>query len=102
MVSDPDIVRDMGVCGDEVVGTDGGQHAASLGAAVNCDELADLIVIADSGFRPFAPILQILRRDTDAGIREKHVVRSDGNRAFYKDVSAVSAMDAAGSTIAVG
>ena len=48
-----------------------GHQAAALGAAVDGDELADPVAVADAGLGALALVLQILRRHADGEYGKK-------------------------------
>ena len=65
MVADADVVGDVGVGHQQVVAADAGDQAAALGAAVDGDELADAVAVADAGLGALALVFQVLRGDAD-------------------------------------
>ena len=56
------------------------------GAAMDRDEFADAVAVADAGLGALAFILQILRRDPDGAVRKEDIVLADPGGAFEKDV----------------
>src|SRR6185369_17994660 len=54
------VVRDVGLGHDQAIVADLREHAAAGSAAMNRDELADVVALADDCFRRFAFVLQIL------------------------------------------
>ena len=49
-------------------------------------ELADLVAVTDHGARPFAAILEILRRDADGRVRVEDVSRANRGRALDEQI----------------
>jgi len=82
VVSDKAIVRDVGVGHDQRVAAHAGEPAAFDRAAINCDELANLIVIADFETGGLARVGQVLRRHPDRTEWEETIVRADPAWAF--------------------
>ena len=56
------------------------------GAAMDRDEFADAVAVADAGLGALALVLQILRRDADGGVREEDVVLADPGGPFEEVV----------------
>ena len=71
VTADSDVVGHVDIGHQEIVVADGGDHSAAFGAAVDSDEFADLVAMADSGLGTLAVILQILRRDADGRVGKK-------------------------------
>ncbi len=69
--ADGHIVRDVRIGHQQVVVADLCQQAAALGAAMNRDELADRVPVADPREGALAFVFLVLRGDADRGIREK-------------------------------
>src|ERR1043166_8112872 len=82
-VADQAIVRDMRLGHDEAIVADACDHAAACGAAMNRNELTDLISCADARLRRFAFVLEILRREADRDKRKN--VRLITNRSAAID-----------------
>ena len=124
VIADVHIVRHVRVGHQQVVVADAGDQAAALGAAMDGDEFADVVAVADARFGALAVVFQVLRGHAHGAVREKDVVLADAQRALpgrrgpsgacrrrfrlrrrrceYGPISALSAMRARGSTIAVG
>jgi hypothetical protein len=79
-------VSDVGVSHDEVVAADAGEASAFDGAAIDGDEFADDIVVADFKSRGFAVVADVLRREADGRERKEVITRADFGRAFDGDV----------------
>ena len=88
VVADGAIVRDVHVGHDPVVVADARRAAALAGAAVDGDELADHVAIADDEFAVLAAEFLVLRDRADRGELEDAVVAADARRAFDDDVRA--------------
>ena len=88
MVADDAVVRDVHVGHDPVVVADARRAAAFAGAAVQRDELADQVAIADDQLALFAAEFLVLRDRADRGELEDAVVAADARRAFDDDVRA--------------
>jgi hypothetical protein len=69
VVADDAVVRDVHVGHDPVVVADAGDAAAVRGAAVEGDELADRVAVADDQFGRLAVELLVLRIATEGGAR---------------------------------
>ena len=65
VIADADVVRDVRVGHEQVVAADGGEQAAALRAAVDGDEFADAVAVADAGLGALALVFQVLRGDAD-------------------------------------
>src|SRR5690242_1821140 len=76
-VADLAVVRDVHVGQQPVVVTDAGDTATLAGAAVDRDELADQVAIADHQFGALAGKLLVLRGTTDRGELADPVVAAD-------------------------
>ncbi len=86
VIADAAIVRHVGVGHQQVVAADAGDQAAARGAAVDGDELADAVAVADARLGALAFIFQILRGHADGAVREEDVVFADPGGAFQVDV----------------
>ena len=87
MIAHFGVVRDVHIGHQEVVGADPRHQATALRAPMDGDELANLVAASDAGLRALALVLQILRRNTDRGVRIEDVVFADGGHAFHINVS---------------
>src|SRR4029079_8536609 len=74
VVTDADVVSDVGVDHQQVVIADAGDQAAALGAAMDRDKLANAVAVPDPGFGALALILQVLRGNPDGAVWEKDVI----------------------------
>ena len=74
VVANHAIMRDVGVSHNQDVAAHAGQSAALNGAAVDGNELANLVVVANFQARGFASVGQILRCHPDRAKREEAVV----------------------------
>ena len=88
MAADAAIVRDVRVGQDPVVVADAGDAAAVAGAAVDGDELADAVAVADDEFGALAVELLVLRIAADRGVAGDAVVAADAGRAVDAAVRA--------------
>ena len=86
LVSQKAIVRDVRLRHQQISVADLGQTAAALRAAMNGDEFADVISIADFNACRFAAVFQILRRKSDGNERENFIVIADLRIAVNDDV----------------
>ena len=86
VVAELDVVRDMGVCHQQVVVADPRQPFRRLRSAVDGDELADLVTIADVGFGTFAPTSNPAARRRRWSTDRRCCLIADGNRTFDVDV----------------
>ena len=86
VVADVAIVRDVGVSHHQGVAAHAGQSAALDGAAVDGDELANLVVVADFEPGRFAGVGQVLRRHADRAEGKEAIVCADPGRSFDGDV----------------
>src|SRR5438874_11793182 len=77
VVPDNAVVRDVNVIHQQHRVADLRQHPAAFGAAMNRDELADLVVVADLDARRLAPILKILGSRADSGELKNPVTLAD-------------------------
>src|SRR5262249_31915812 len=76
------VVRDVDVSHQQVVVADARYHAPAFGAAVDGDELADLVPLADPGLRRLTLVFQVLRRHAHRAVRIKDVVFTDPRGTF--------------------
>ena len=86
VVTNRAVVSDVGVSHDEVVAAYAGEASAFDGAAVDGDELANDIVVADFETRGLALIADILWRQTYGGKRKELIMAADLRGAVYGDV----------------
>src|SRR6266849_3237223 len=86
VAADLAIVRDVSVGHDQVVVPDPGEAAALHRAAINRDELANLVVIADLEARRLARVRNVLRRQANRREREESIIDADLRRSFQGDV----------------
>ena len=86
VIADVAIVRDVGVGHDQRVAADPSQPAAFDGAAIDGDELADFVVIADFEARGLAGVGQVLRRHSDRAEGKESIVGADPVGPFDGDV----------------
>src|SRR5438105_1560970 len=77
---------DVGIGHDQVVIAYAGKRAALRRAAIDGDELADGVVIANFEARRFPRIAQILWREADRGKRKKAVAAADLRGTFQSYV----------------
>ena len=77
VVADVAVVRDVRVGHEHVVVADLGQPAAARGAAVDRDELADHVAVADHQAGRLPAELQVLRDQADRGERKDLVAVAD-------------------------
>ena len=81
MVADDAVVGDVGVGQHPVVVADAGDAAAAAGAAVDGDELAEQVVLADFQLGAFAGVLLVLRVAADGGVADEAVALADAGRS---------------------
>ena len=74
VVADVAIVRDVGVSHDQYMASHASQAAALDGAAVDGDELANLVMVTDLEPSGFAGVGEVLRRHADRAKRKEAVV----------------------------
>src|SRR5580698_8893686 len=86
MIAHLSIVRNMHLYHQQIVIANGGHHSSAFGSAMNIDELANLIAIADSRFTALAMILQVLSRNSDRRVRKENVVFANRQRTFQKNM----------------
>ena len=77
MVMNHDVVRHMDIGHNQVVIADYGAHAAAFGAAMNGDEFANTVAVADNCLRCFAAIFLVLRRHPARAERKEYVIFAD-------------------------
>ena len=82
VIADADVVGDVGVGHEQVVAADGGEQAAALGAAMDGDEFADAVAVADAGLGALAFVLEVLRGHADGAVRKEDIVLADRGGAF--------------------
>ena len=87
-VADVAVVRDVRVGHEEVVRADRRDAAAADRAAVDGDELAEDVVVADAQLGPLALELQVLRLGADRRLSEEAIALADGRGAFDAHVRA--------------
>src|SRR6266478_84228 len=86
MASNLAIMSDVSVGHDQVMVADLREPAAFYRAAIDGNELANLVVIADFQARRFARVRDVLRRQADRREREESIVDADLRRSFHGDV----------------
>ena len=86
MIADGAIVSDVGVGHEEIVTADAGEASAFDGAAIDGDELANEVVVADFEARGFAVVADILRREADGRKRKEAIMGADFRWAIDGDV----------------
>ncbi len=86
VIADDAVVRHVHVGHDPVVVADPRRAAAFVRAAVQSDELADQVAIADDQLAALAAELLVLRNRADRGELEDAVVAPDPRRALDHDV----------------
>jgi len=77
VAADVAVVRHVRVRHEQVAVANRRRAAAAGGAAVDGDELADLISPPDFGLGGFALVLQILRRHADRAVRIEDIILAD-------------------------
>ena len=77
VIADGAVVRDVGVGHNEVVAAEASQASAFDGAAIDGDEFADDVVVADFEARGLAVVADILRREADGRKRKEVIMRPD-------------------------
>jgi hypothetical protein len=86
MAADGGVMRDVDVGHKQVVVMDGGLETAGVGAAVNGDELTNLVAMTDVGFGALALVFEILSGDTDGGVGVEEVIFANPGGSFAEDV----------------
>src|SRR5258708_3826356 len=86
VISDLHIVRNVGVGHQEIVIADSGDQPAAFRAAMNGDELSNLVAVSNACLGTFALIFQILRRDTHRCVWIEDVIFADNGYAFHIDM----------------
>ena len=82
VIADADVVGDVGVGHQQVVAADGGEQSSALGAAMDGDEFADAVAVADAGLGALAFVLQVLGGHAGGAVREEDIVFADAGGAF--------------------
>ncbi len=86
VVADATIVGDVGVGHDQGVAAHAGEAAAFYRAAIDGDELANFVVVADLQAGGFSRVSQVLRRHTEGGEGENAIVDPELSGAFDGDM----------------
>jgi hypothetical protein len=86
VVADRAVVSDMGVSHDEVVAADASEASALDGTAIDGDELANDVVVANFEPRGLAVVADILRSKADGGKRKEVIMSSDFRGTIDGDV----------------
>src|ERR1019366_2704037 len=73
---------DVGVGHQQVAAADGGEQSATLGSAMDGDEFADAVAVADAGLGALALVLQVLRRHAGGAVGEEEVILAHPGGAF--------------------
>src|ERR1019366_6951941 len=82
VVADAYVVGDVGVSHQQVVAADRGDQSPALGAAMNGDEFADAVAMADAGLGALALVFEVLRGHAGRAVREEEVILADPGGAF--------------------
>ena len=77
VIADRAIVGDVRVSHDEVVAADAGETSAFDGTAIDGDEFANDVVVADFEARGLAVVADILRSEADGRKREESIMVAD-------------------------
>ena len=88
VVAQDTVVGDVHVGHQQVVVPDLSERPAARGAAVDGDELADAVVVADDDLAVLATELQVLRDEPQAGEGKDAVAAADADGAFDDGVGA--------------
>jgi hypothetical protein len=86
VVADRAVVSDMGVSHDEVVAADASEASALDGTAIDGDEFANDVVVADFKARGLAVVADILRSEADGREWEELITSPDFRGAIDSDV----------------
>jgi len=86
IASDLAIVSDVGLRHEEIVAADAGDAAAAGGAAMDGDEFANVVSLADLNRRRFTAVLKVLRCMADRDEGEYVRAAADLRTAIYRDV----------------
>src|ERR1039458_7746568 len=86
VVADAYVVGHVGVGHQQVIAAYGGQQAAAFGAAMDGDEFANPVAVADARLRSLALVLEVLRRHAHGAVREENVVFADPRGALHIEV----------------
>jgi hypothetical protein len=84
--ADVGVVADVGGDHDETAGADRGHASPAFGSAGDGDVFADVVVVANLAAGGLAGVLQVLRRDADAGEGGDAVALAEGGVAVEDDV----------------
>src|SRR5690606_29510480 len=88
VVADDAVVGDVAVGEDPVAVAQPGNAAAVAGAAVDGDEFADRIAVADLQLHALAAVFLVLRLAADRGVAVEDVVAADPGRPFDRAMRA--------------
>src|ERR1035437_4326322 len=82
VIADQRVVGDVGVGHEQVVAADGGDQSPALCAAMDGDEFADAVAVANAGLGALALVLEVLRGHAGGAVGEEEVVLADRGGAF--------------------
>src|ERR1035437_7094878 len=81
-IADARVVGDVDVGHEQVVAANGGDQSPALGSAMDGDEFADAVAVADAGLGALALVLEVLRGHAGGAVREEEVILADPGGAF--------------------